>query len=100
MAKRLCTKLIDPSSIAPFLTGRLIALDKNPGVRPIRVCDIARCIIAKAILMTIQSDVLDVAGSLQLYAGQISGTDAAVHAVRSFFESNECKAILLVDTFN
>lgn len=48
--------------------------------------------------MTIRSDVLDVAGSLRLCVGQISGTEAAVHAVHSYFELNECEAILLVDT--
>ena len=100
VAKRLCTQFVDPASVAPFSACRLIALDKNPGVRPIGVCDTVRRIIAKAILMTIRSDVLDMAGSLQLCAGQISGTEAAVHAVRSYFESNECEAILLVDASN
>ena len=50
--------------------------------------------------MTIRSDILDMAGSLQLCASQISGTEAAVHAVRSYFESNECEAILLLDASN
>ena len=36
-AKRICTNLIDPACIAPLLACRLIALNKNPGVRPIGV---------------------------------------------------------------
>ena len=40
------------------------------------------------------------AGSIQLYAGQIAGTEAAVHAVRSFFASDDCEALLLVDASN
>lgn len=60
----------------------------------------ARRIIAKAILMITRDDILDVAGSLQLCAGQIAGTEAAIHAVRSRFESEDCEALLLVDASN
>ena len=37
VARRLCTSYVDPSSLSAFVAGRLIALDKNPGVRPIGV---------------------------------------------------------------
>jgi len=84
-AKRLCTEFVDPASVAPLLASRLIALDKNPGVRPIGIGDTARCIIAKAILNIIRQDVQEAAGSLQLCAGQIAGIEAAVHAARSLF---------------
>ncbi len=36
-ARRLCTCLVDPKSISPIMASRLIALDNNPGVRPIGV---------------------------------------------------------------
>ena len=89
VAKHLFTQFVDPASVAPFLACRLIALDKNPGVRPtcIGVCDTARCIITKAIPMTIGSDLLETAGSMELCAGQIIGTEAVVHAIRLYFES-------------
>ena len=32
-AKHFCTELVDPATIAPLMAIRLIALDKNPGVR-------------------------------------------------------------------
>ena len=35
VARRLCSSLVDPASLHPLLACRLIALDKNPGVRPI-----------------------------------------------------------------
>ena len=41
-AQRLCTNLVDPSAIAPLLACRLIALNKNPGVRPIGIGDTTR----------------------------------------------------------
>ena len=99
-AKRLCTELVDPATIAPFMATRLIALDKSPGVRHIGIDDTARCIIAKAILNITRRDIQDAAGSLQLCAGQISGIEAAVHAVRTLFYREEAEALLLVDASN
>ena len=40
------------------------------------------------------------ADSLQLCAGRISGTEAAVHAVRTLFQWEETEAVLLVDASN
>ena len=37
-ARRLCATYLSPEIFSPFLTCRLIALDKSPGVRPIGVC--------------------------------------------------------------
>ena len=99
-AQRLCTDFVDPSAVAPFLACHLIALNKNPGVRPIGIGDTARRIIAKAILMVTRLDIQEAAGSLQLCAGQISGIEAAVHAVHSLFQQEEREAILLVDASN
>ena len=65
-AKRICTSLIDPLSIAPLLACRLIALDKNPGVRPIGIGEIPRRIIAKAILHITKQDIQEAAGSLHM----------------------------------
>ena len=77
----------DPRCVSPLLACCLIALDKNPGVRPIGIGETPRHIIAKALLETV--------GSTQLCADQITGTESAVHAVR------ECtKAVLLVDASN
>ena len=89
---------MDPTHIKPLLASRLIALDKNPGVRPIG--DTARRIIAKAVLTIISTDIQDATGCRQLCGGQISGIEAAVHAARSTFESSEAEAILLVDASN
>lgn len=99
-ARRLCTELVDPASTAPLMASRLIALDKNPGVRPIGIGDTARRIMAKAILNITRQDIQEVAGSIQLCAGQVSGIEAAVHAVRTLFLREETEALLLVDATN
>ena len=77
-----CTSLLNPVELAPLLACRLIALDKCPAVRPVRIGDTARCIITKMILEITRLDIKDAAGSVQLCAGQISGCEAAVHSVR------------------
>lgn len=73
--RRLCTNLIDPRCIAPLLACCLIALDKNPGVRPIGIGETPCCIIVKAVLAVTRFDIQDAAGSVQLCAGQIAGTE-------------------------
>ena len=100
VAKRLCTSLVDPKSIAPLMACRLIALNKNPGVRPIGIGEMARRIIAKAVLRITRGDIQDAVGSQQLCAGQISGTEAAVHAVHTLFQRADTDAVLLVDANN
>ncbi len=99
-AKRLCTTLVDPRCISPLLACRLIALDKNPGVRPIGIGELPRRIIAKAALSVTRSDILDSAGSTQLCAGQTAGAESAVHAVRQCFQQEGTEAVLLVDASN
>ena len=99
-ARRLCTVFLSPDLLSPFLVCRLIALDKNPGVRPIGVCEVMRRIVAKAVLVILRDDIQEAAGSHQLCAGQLSGAEAAVHAVRKVFEEGSTEAVLLVDASN
>ena len=100
VARRICTAYVDPKSISPLLACRLIALDKNPGVRPIGIGDTARRIIAKAVLSVVKPDIQEASGCLQMCGGQIAGIEAAVHAVRTAFESNDTETVLLVDATN
>ena len=69
-------------------------------MHPIGIGDTARRIVAKAILTVTRLDIQEAAGSMQLCAGQISGIEAAVHAVDQLFQQEETEAILLVDASN
>ena len=100
VARRICSSYVDPTSIKPLLACHLIALNKHPGVRPIGTGDTARRIIAKAVLSIAAPDIQDTSGCLQTCGGQISGIEAAVHAVRSVFDTDECEAVLPVDATN
>ena len=100
LARRLCTTYVDPVGLSPFLACRLIALDKNPGVRPIGICETPRRIIAKAVLFITRGDIQEAAGAVQLCAGQIAGAEAAVHHTRKAFQDDSTEAVLLVDASN
>ena len=79
---------------------RLIALNKNPGVRPIGICEVVRRIVAKAILSVTTGDIQQAAGSLQLCAGQKAGSEAAIHSMNLAFKDQDCEAVLFVDASN
>ena len=69
-------------------------------MRPIGVCEVDRRIISKAILFIVKGDIQEAAGANQLCGGQIAGVEAAVHAVRQLFNSDDTEGILLVDASN
>ena len=100
VTKRISTEHVDPSGLTAFIASRLIPLDKQPGVRPIGISEIARRIISKAILSVTKSDIQSAVGPLQLCAGQDAGVEAAVHAIRMIFESESTEGVLLVDASN
>ena len=45
-------------------------------------------------------DVVEASRSLQLCAGQKSGSEAAIHAVHRIFQADDTDAVLLIDAFN
>ena len=45
-------------------------------------------------------DVIDASGSLQVCAGHKSGSEAAIHAMRSISDADETDAVLLIDASN
>ena len=83
VAKCICTSFMDPAGITALVASRLIALDKSPGVRPIRVGEVIRRIISKAVLAIVKFHILEAVGSLQLCAG---GNEAVIHAMREVFD--------------
>ena len=93
----MCCNTIDPILLKPFLAYRLIALNKNPGVRPIGISDTARRMITKAVLKLIITNIQDVTGYTQLCGGQLAGVEAAVHCLCDSFVKSDCGAALFVD---
>ena len=100
VGRRISTQMVDPKPLQALLACRLIPLSKNPGIRPIGVCEVMRRILGKAIMSVIAEDVRSAAGPLQLCCGQDAGCEAAIHAMRTVFEADDTDAILLVDAAN
>ena len=101
LARRLCTEFVDPLTIEPILASRLIPLDKGNGdVRPIGVGEVIRRIIGKCVTKVTKQDIIEANGSLQVCAGQKSGSEAAIHAMHSIFEADNTDAVLLIDASN
>ena len=101
MTRRLWTEYTDPCSIKAISANRLIPLDKREGaVRPIGVGEVIRRIMGKCVMSVTKKDVIDACGPLQVCAGHKSGSEAAVHAMRSVFDANDTDAVLLIDASN
>ena len=101
LAARLCTTYIDPDSIEALLACRLIPLDKGDGsVRPIGVGEVIRRIIAKCVVQIAKPEIIQATGSMQVCAGQKSGSEAAIHAMSEIFHGEDTDAVLLTDASN
>ena len=74
LARRVCTEDVDFKSIAVLTAGRLVPLDKCPGLRPIGIGEILRRIIGKCVMMVLKKDVQKDAGPLQTCAGHEGGS--------------------------
>ena len=64
MAKRQCQER-STNYLAAFLACRLIPLDKQPGVRPIRIGEVLRRVIGKIVMKLPRKDILKATGSLR-----------------------------------
>ena len=83
MTRTLYTQYIDPMTIEPLVANRLIPLGKGEGaVRPIGVGEVLRRICGKCVMSVAKKGFAEASGSLQLCAGQKSGSEATIHAMR------------------
>ena len=87
--------------IEAITASHLIPLVKGEGaVRPIGVGEVIRRIISKCVMKVVNLDVIEASGSFQVCAGQSSGSEAAIHAMRNIFDADDTHAILLIDASN
>ena len=97
----ICTEELQPGHLDGFLAGRLIALDKRPGIRPIAVGEVYRRIVCRAIAGVIEYDVMKAVAPVQLCVGIPSACEIATHAVRQMFNGEEAvEGVLLIDASN
>ena len=64
-----------------LMANRLVALDKQPGTRPVGIGEVYRRLWAKCLLKAIGSQATAACGNYNLCAGLQAGIEGAVHAV-------------------
>ena len=80
-----------------------MALDKCPGIRPIRIGEIWHRLLAKRVLKVAGAEAKDVCGNAQLWTGLESGIEGASHITCTLFAERDNKeewGFLLVDAAN
>ena len=99
-ARALCTKPISGEALLPFTSCRLIALNKNPGVRPIGVCEVMRRLVVKAAISISRSQIQHACGYIQTCSGLPAGIEAATRVMGDGFATHDTEGVLLVDASN
>ncbi|HEY9815494.1 MAG TPA: hypothetical protein V6D20_06805, partial [Candidatus Obscuribacterales bacterium] len=84
----MSNQLVPWPAIRALLSCCLIALDKNPGVRPIGIGHIWRRMIAKCFLAVAGPSATEVCGVDQLCVGLQAGIEGAVHAASQFWKEH------------
>jgi hypothetical protein len=67
---------------------RLVALDKEPGTRPVGIGEMYSRLLAKCILQQVGLEATVACGSLNLCAGLKAGIEGAVHAIQSLWDEH------------
>ena len=73
------------------MSGRLIALDKQPGIRPVGVGETWRRLMAKCLIKVTGPEAKAAYGITQLAGGLEAGIEGAIHVMRVLFEEHREK---------
>ena len=65
---------------------RLVALDKQPGTRPVGIGEVYRRLMAKILLLVVGHQATVACSNFNLCAGLPAGIEGAVHAVQEFWD--------------
>ena len=85
------------------MSGRLIAMDKQPGIRPVGVGETWRRLMAKCLLKITGPEAKSACGTTQILGGLESGIEGTIHAMRILFEEHKKEddwGFLLIDARN
>ena len=72
-----------------LMSSRLIALDKQPGSRPVGVGETWRRLMAKCLLNVAGTEAKTACGMTQLAGGQEAGIEGIIHAMRVLWEEHK-----------
>jgi hypothetical protein len=91
------------ASYRALRAGRLVALDKCPGVRPVGIGESWMRLISKCVLNVAGGEAKEACGVDQLCVGLESGIEGGIHAMRLLWEQHSAEeewGFLLVDAAN
>ena len=86
-----------------MMSGRLIALGKFPGIRPVRIGETWRRLLAKCLLRVTSQEAKAACGTEQLEGGVEAGIEGAIHSMRLLWgqhSQEEGWGFLLIDARN
>ena len=82
--RRHANEVIEWDHMRAFLARRGVALDKNPGTRPVGISEVRQRIEAKAMVMETGIDPQEVVGDDNSCAGLKAGIEGSVHSTRIY----------------
>ena len=88
-ATKMCNQILPWSKVRALVSGRLIALDKHPGVRPIGIGECLRIIVCKSVAEFTKIDLEETCSTDQLACGMKVGVESAIHALSDVFDDNQ-----------
>ena len=103
LVSAMANKVLPWEALRGYMASRLIAIDKNPGVRPIGVGEIWRRLFAKVFLRSLGDAPAELCGNKQLCCSTPAGVEGAIHAARILWNekaSNTNFGFLMLDADN
>ena len=85
----MCKQILPWSKVRTLVSGRLIELDKCPGVRPIGIGECLRRIICKNVAEFTKIYLEETCSTDQLACGLKAGVEGAIHALSDVFDDNK-----------
>ena len=93
LATKMCSQILPWSKVRALVFGRLIALDKSPGVRPIGIGECLRRIICKSVAEFTKIDLEETCSTDQLACGLKAGVEGATHGSLMFLMTTRKMAV-------
>ena len=82
----MSNQILPWSKVRALVSGRLIALGKCPGVRPIGIGECLRRIVCKSVAEFTKTDLEETCSIDQLACGLEAGVEGAIHALSDVFD--------------
>ena len=85
-----CLRNVRPpwSAYQSIISDRLIALDKQPGIRPVGVVDTWRRLMAKCLLQVTGKEAKTACGTDQFSGGVEAGIEVGIHAMHFLWKKH------------